>query len=276
MPYFPSGGLGLPIDLTGAVAATRYVGGTATGAPVSGTFAPGDFVITQDGTVQICTVAGTPGTWAQAGGSSSNQINEIAAGVLTNATSVGDAGNRADHFQGITLGAKWTSVDISGAGVVTVGNSCYANQTTGESYITQPYTATGAFEVHMRCAVLPNPASSVDLYVTDTTSGTVISAGNALDANLFWTGGVPVCSATSTAAGTRTNRGTNQTVGGCSFVYLRLKRDGSNNCTMGYGVDRSYWQNFSASFVLAFTAARIVIRVANTVGPAVDFFDVVI
>lgn len=49
--------------LTGASAATRYVGGTVSGAPVSGTFSVGDFVVAQDGIVWVCTVAGSPGTW---------------------------------------------------------------------------------------------------------------------------------------------------------------------------------------------------------------------
>jgi hypothetical protein len=49
--------------LTGAASATRFVGGTASVAPTTGTFAVGDFVVTQAGTVVICTVAGTPGTW---------------------------------------------------------------------------------------------------------------------------------------------------------------------------------------------------------------------
>jgi hypothetical protein len=49
--------------LTGATAASRFVGGTATLAPTTGTFAVGDFVISQNGHVWICTVAGTPGTW---------------------------------------------------------------------------------------------------------------------------------------------------------------------------------------------------------------------
>ena len=57
--------------LTGAVAATRYAGGTAAGAPSSGTFATGDFVIDQKGAVWICTSGGSPGTWA-AGGLAAN------------------------------------------------------------------------------------------------------------------------------------------------------------------------------------------------------------
>ena len=52
-----------PTGLTGAVAVSRYAGATTSGAPVSGTFAVGDFVVDQAGTIWICTAAGTPGTW---------------------------------------------------------------------------------------------------------------------------------------------------------------------------------------------------------------------
>lgn len=71
-PFIPPtvpGAQGYPLGLTGATAATRYVGATASGAPGSGTFAVGDFIIDQSGKVYVCTVAGSPGTWAQAGGS---------------------------------------------------------------------------------------------------------------------------------------------------------------------------------------------------------------
>lgn len=52
--------------LTGAVAASRYVGATASGAPVAGTFAIGDFAVDQAGRIWVCTTAGTPGTWVAA------------------------------------------------------------------------------------------------------------------------------------------------------------------------------------------------------------------
>lgn len=54
---------GNPQALTGAVAATRYVGGTTSGAPASGAFAVGDFVVDQTGVVWVCVTAGSPGTW---------------------------------------------------------------------------------------------------------------------------------------------------------------------------------------------------------------------
>lgn len=63
-----------PPAMTGATAATRYVGGTTSGAPVTGTFAVGDFVIAQDGWVWVCTGPGTPGTWASASNKSRGVI----------------------------------------------------------------------------------------------------------------------------------------------------------------------------------------------------------
>jgi len=71
-----------PSGLTGATGASRYVGGTTGGAPTSGTFAVGDFVVDQSGKVWICTVAGTPGTWT----SGSQAAATIGAKVTHNTT----------------------------------------------------------------------------------------------------------------------------------------------------------------------------------------------
>ena len=53
------------------------------GAPVSGTFAVGDFVIDQTGALWICTSTGTPGTWvnAAAGGVTPAAITALRSGV---------------------------------------------------------------------------------------------------------------------------------------------------------------------------------------------------
>lgn len=53
--------------LTGATQASRYVGATASGAPASGTFVKGDWVVAQDGHIFVCTTGGTPGTWVDVG-----------------------------------------------------------------------------------------------------------------------------------------------------------------------------------------------------------------
>lgn len=67
-----------PAGLTGATAATRYVGGTLAAAPILGPYLVGDFVVTNTGKIFVCTVAGTPGTWvdvaAGAGGSAGAAI----------------------------------------------------------------------------------------------------------------------------------------------------------------------------------------------------------
>lgn len=72
-------GRGLPLALTGAVSATRYVGATASVAPTTGTFAVGDFVITQNAKIFICTVAGSPGTWVQVGSGTGDVVGPASA-----------------------------------------------------------------------------------------------------------------------------------------------------------------------------------------------------
>lgn len=68
---------GLVTGLAGATAAARFVGGTASGAPTTGTFSTGDFVIDQSGSVWVCTAGGTPGTWKQAGGGTTPPGTEL-------------------------------------------------------------------------------------------------------------------------------------------------------------------------------------------------------
>lgn len=53
----------IPTGKTGATAASQYAGATVMSAPTTGTWEVGDFVIAQQGTIWICVVAGTPGTW---------------------------------------------------------------------------------------------------------------------------------------------------------------------------------------------------------------------
>ena len=62
--------------MAGATAASRYAGATTFGAPTTGTFAVGDYVVDQSGAMYVCTVAGTPGTWQLSGVS----VNENIAG----------------------------------------------------------------------------------------------------------------------------------------------------------------------------------------------------
>lgn len=58
-----------PTGLTGAIQTGRFVGATSSGAPASGTFQIGDFVVDQTGIIWICTLGGAPGTWVDASSS---------------------------------------------------------------------------------------------------------------------------------------------------------------------------------------------------------------
>lgn len=95
--------------LTGATAASRYVGATASGAPASGTFALGDFIVTQNGRVFVCTTAGTPGSWTDVGTGTGLSTTLTAAHLY-----VGNVSNVATDV------ALSGDVSITNAGVATV------------------------------------------------------------------------------------------------------------------------------------------------------------
>ena len=72
--------------LTGATAGTRYVGGTTSGAPVSGTFLVGDFVVDRTGKVWVCVTAGNPGIWVSPTAGMSNPMTTLGDIIYENAT----------------------------------------------------------------------------------------------------------------------------------------------------------------------------------------------
>ncbi len=62
--------------LAGSTAAARYVGGTVSGAPTTGAHLLGDWATDQAGKRWTCTIAGTPGTWAQEPGTGSLELTD--------------------------------------------------------------------------------------------------------------------------------------------------------------------------------------------------------
>jgi hypothetical protein len=106
--------------LAGAVAPSRYVGATASGAPTAGTFNVGDFVIDSTSNLWVCTVAGTPGTW--------KSLVDVRTSQQVNATSVSlsAAVNAYQTLVSLTLAAglwqlsAWGYINMSvGANTVT-------------------------------------------------------------------------------------------------------------------------------------------------------------
>ncbi|MFN2466143.1 MAG: hypothetical protein ABR598_07755 [Candidatus Dormibacteria bacterium] len=119
MPADPTG---KPLALTGAVTATRYAGGTADIAPTTGTFAIGDFVISQTGKIWVCTAAGTPGTWVQVGVAVSFASPTIALGTAAAAGAAATAVRSDATIVAFDVTAPTTSAlgDAAAVGTATV------------------------------------------------------------------------------------------------------------------------------------------------------------
>ena len=101
--------IGLAAGMTGATASSRYVGATASGAPTTGTFAVGDWIIDQTGKIYVATVAGSPGTWVQvgAGGGGGASITQV---TFAEATA---APNATIYVDSITAAGSTTNVDLA-------------------------------------------------------------------------------------------------------------------------------------------------------------------
>lgn len=105
--------------LTGATAPSRWVGGTASGAPASGTFGAGDFVVDTSGDVWVCTAAGSPGTWKGLSGNASaidgvTVTGTPVAGNVITATSA-TAADWQTPAAGVTLDTNAADIQAVGA-----------------------------------------------------------------------------------------------------------------------------------------------------------------
>lgn len=138
---------------TGATATSRYAGGVATVAPVSGTYALGDFVIQQNGGILVCTTAGTPGTWASVGSylltaanTWSGTSNTFSTSVVLNAAMTGSGtinitGAGAGSVAGTWSATAHGAVGITGAVTATryAGGTAAVAPTTG-TFVTGDFT----------------------------------------------------------------------------------------------------------------------------------------
>lgn len=129
------GATGLP----GATAASRYAGATASGAPTTGTFAVGDYVVDQTGAMYVCTVAGTPGTWQLSGVS----VNENIAGknfIINGGFDIWQRGTSFTSLVGYAADRWYTNS----------GNTTVSQQTSGvpvgtASSLRVAYNSTGGY-----------------------------------------------------------------------------------------------------------------------------------
>jgi len=131
--------------LTGATNATRYVGGTANGAPISGTFAVGDFIVDATSSIWVCVTAGTPGTWATTisnhitlrSATATAKYNEIT--LFTGSTASQTISAPASPIDSVT----WSIINNSSVNV-TLGFSSNAMYVLGSNTSVTSYTVTPA------------------------------------------------------------------------------------------------------------------------------------
>ena len=118
--------------LTGATAATRYVGGTTSGAPITGTFAVGDFVIDHTGKLLVCVTAGNPGVWVAPTSGMSNPMTTLGDLIYENVTPAPArlAGNTTATKNFLTQTGTGTVSAVPAWGTIAVGDVPALNQNT--------------------------------------------------------------------------------------------------------------------------------------------------
>jgi len=160
------GATGLP----GATAASRHAGATASGAPVSGTFAVGDFIVDQSGNEWVCTVAGTPGTWVALRNATQLQGTSVSATAPTTnqvLTYNGTSWAPATAGSALTTVSSWITSDQTIAG--TVANITSISLTAGTWLINyQAYTSIQASEP-FNLLIGPTSASVTGAYASAST-----------------------------------------------------------------------------------------------------------
>ena len=133
--------------LAGATTATRYVGGTVNGAPASGTFAKGDFIIDQSGTIWVCTTAGTPGTWTTTI-SSHLLLRTASATVTRNETTIFSGSTASQTLTAPSSpidGSTWTVVNKASVSVSLSFIPSMVPLGSGTGVTTYTVTAGGAY-----------------------------------------------------------------------------------------------------------------------------------
>ena len=225
-------------------------------------------------------------TWAVpsggGGGGSGTNTNEDNATALVNATAVGDAGSRANHFLGSVVPSGWTSSGSSFYQQVVKNSSLGIAQASGGERsvrINGGFSPSGAFRVEGRISVQSNYGTGGD--------GVWLFVWN----NQLWQESSP-SGKNGVAMGVDTNGNfvawhfvpgsgwfqLNVTSGGYAFgtwVYVALERDASSNWKYAWSADRALWLDLVTGDNHPFTVDKVGFRWGALTNGSVDFFDVV-
>ena len=246
------GATGLP----GATAASRHAGATTSGAPTTGTFAVGDYVVDQTGAMYVCTVAGTPGTWQLSGVS----VNENIAGKNFVINGGMDIWQRGTSFVSTTYPAynadRW---QINNVLTTATTVSQVASGLTGFQYALRTQRQSGQ-----------TGTANINIGQSIETKNSLPMAGQTVTFS-FWARAGANYSATSNALNARVVYGTG-TDENVLYGFTGASYPINTNVTL-----TTSWQRFTQTATISSTATELgVYFVFNPVGTAAanDYFDI--
>ena len=243
----------------GAQAASRYAGATASGAPTTGTFAVGDHIVDQSGSIWVCTVAGTPGTWQLSGVS----VNENIAGknfvinggmdIWQRGTSfsvaAGVATYTADRWQTLPLGTNTITCSQVTANVKTTSTSSVTIGTGSLSFTISTGLVIAAgqgFEAYYTSGVLNAVYGTVTSY-NSSTGVLVANITNTIGSGTYAAWTVTVATLSQFNYALRTQRNSGNTSGGLIFQAQSIET--TNSIPMaGKTITLSFWARVGANF----------------------------
>jgi F5/8 type C domain len=189
--------------------------------------------------------------------------NEAQAALISNNAA-------SDHFFGTALASKWTTGGTSYQGAVADSVLEFSNSggSLADTWIYEAYAPSGALRVEARVIwpMLSGGGSAIGIEVgADTTKQN--TALVQYDGSTF--------TYATRDGGTFNSRAT-KSQSSTGWVYLRLDRDGSNNWTAYFSLDRTTWFTIGTS-AKTLTAAYLYVNVygKSSNNGSIDFVDVV-
>ena len=182
-----------PTGVTGATTSTRYVGGTAAGAPTSspaGGYNVGDWVVAQNGRVWVCVAAGSPGTWRCEVDVAVFRPQDYTAGNTYDPTGTNDSSTsfQAAWNAAQAYGARYVFLIPAGvfkcASLICSVSSAFQGAVVGAGMyatVIQPTTSTN----ELFTFAYANPLAPVGFTISDLSiaNATPQTSGNAIDTN---------------------------------------------------------------------------------------------
>lgn len=233
----------------------------------------------------------SPVTWVQVGSSSGSSapvdaeyITSAANGTLSaevvipglagdpDIAGAGGAGT-SEEYDTSTTGITWSpSTPATVNSDTTIKSHLYISAAPGTEYLgTKSWSPAGAFDARVKVSLGSTTPQTDGAYTGLIIYSSDNSAGLLLQINIGSTAGKYSITAFTRASSSFTQRGTT-IVHVPDEVYLRLVRDGSNNCSFYWSISGKTW-NLIATQSHTFTVAKIGYRVSNATATSESAID---